>query len=176
MSEQEWRDVCGYVGFYQVSNDGLVKSMVRVKTGRVMKGSVGNHGYRHVCLTVDGKEKHCTVHRLVAQAFIENPENKETVDHIDRDKLNNQVSNLRWATKAENEINKAGRSDTGHKHISKTLNRGRPAFELRISRNYKSVVRKWFPIKGRAESEVLAQVLAYRDMKYNELGIDIVDK
>jgi hypothetical protein len=178
---REWRDVCGwggiYIGKYQVSNDGLVKSTVRVKAGRVLTGGIGNRGYRSVFLYADGNGSRCTFHRLVAEAFIPNPDDKCQVDHIDRDKSNNHVSNLRWATQSENCINTAGRSNTGFKHIYRTHDRrGNPAFHVAIERGSKKVVDKWFPINDRDEAEVLAEALAYRREKYSELGIEVIDR
>jgi len=171
---REWRDIGD--GKYQVSNDGRVMSMAVVKTGRLMKGCVNNCGYQYVKLRVDGKRKFHAVHRLVAEAFVPNAENKYAVDHIDRDKQNNHVSNLRWATRSENNINVAGRSNTGFKHISRTINHGKPGFIVTITRNRKFVVHKQFPITDRDEADVLAEVLAYRNEKCTELAIDICDK
>jgi hypothetical protein len=175
--EQEWRDIEGYggiyVGVYQVSNDGCVR---RVKTGRILKPGPSGNGYLTVHLYADGKPKTCKVHRLVAEAFVPNPDNKPDVDHVDRNKLNNHVSNLRWATGAENNINTAGRTNTGKKHICRTLNhRGKPEFHVAIRRGRKRVVSKWFPIKDRDEAEVLAEADAYRREKYSELGILAID-
>ena len=150
--------------------------MVRVKTGRLMKPSLLSTGYLKVCLCVDDKQNTRTIHQLVAHAFIPNPDDKGEVDHIDRDKLNNHVTNLRWATRAENSINVAGRSNTGIKHISKTLYRGKPAFCVSIYRGGKHVVNKYFYIKDRDEAEVLAEAEAYRNEVCAELGIVIIDK
>jgi hypothetical protein len=178
-NEREWRDVCGwggiYVGLYQVSNDGLVKSTVRVKTGRILKPGL-NRGYLNVGLSVDGKLVTRKVHQLVAQAFIPNPDNKGEIDHIDRDKQNNHVTNLRWATRSENCTNTAGRSNTGLKHISRTLSNGYPAFHVQITRGHKLVVSKRFYIGDRDEADVMAEAVAYRNDKYAELGIQIDDR
>ena len=175
--EQQWRDIEGwggmYVGVYQVSNDGLVKSMARVKTGRILKPAANSAGYRSVGLYVNGKLNTRTVHQLVAQAFIPNPENKYAVDHIDRNKLNNHVTNLRWATRSENAINTAGKTNTGIKHISRAPHRGYPAFRVQIQRGGKRVVNKQFPISGRAEADVLAEAVAYHNERCSELGIQI---
>ena len=93
-----WKDIKGYEGHYQVSDMGNVRSLKRNKN---LKPSPSNHGYLLVDLYKDGKRKMCKVHRLVAQTFIPNPENKPTVDHINTIKTDNRVSNLRWFTRKE---------------------------------------------------------------------------
>jgi hypothetical protein len=174
---REWRDVCGwggmYVGVYQVSNDGCVR---RVKTGWVLKQNDNGNGYRVVGLHVNNKRSNRRIHRLVAEAFIENPDNKPDVDHVDRNKLNNHVTNLRWATRSENCINRAGRSNTGMKHICRTRHEGKPGFRVAIERGRKNVVSKYFPIKDRDEADVMAEAVAYRNEKYAELGEQVDDR
>ena len=97
-----WRTVISdgepYEGF-EVSNLGRIKSLNYRRTGKpkLMTPSDDGCGYLVVHLRKNGESKMCKVHRLVAEAFIPNPENKPTVDHIDRNKLNNFVGNLRWA-------------------------------------------------------------------------------
>ena len=111
MSE-EWRDVVGYEGLYQVSDQGHVKSLERkvrhwrggerIQKERILKPSNDRGGYLLVSLCDGEKRKTYTVHRLVCQAFHENPENKPCVNHIDENKTNNCASNLEWCTYAEN--------------------------------------------------------------------------
>ncbi len=108
--EEIWRDIKGYEGCYQVSSFGNVKSLDRFvhhstsgKTklkGRVLKKGVSSNGYYHVVLCKDGKTKSKTIHQLVAIGFLEHIPcgHKFIVDHIDDDKLNNNVSNLRIRT------------------------------------------------------------------------------
>ncbi len=96
---EEWRDIPGYEGLYQVSSLGRIKRNGRLKTFRKDRG-----GYLTVWLCKDSEQKNFKVHRLVAQAFIPNPENKRTVNHIDGYKHNNVVENLEWATHSENII------------------------------------------------------------------------
>ena len=98
------------VGFnnYQISNFGNVKN---IRTSRVLKPGRGSNGYLIVVLTNDGEKSTKTIHKMVAIAFLENPENKRCVDHQDRCRTNNHISNLRWATSTENSQNRSIRFD-----------------------------------------------------------------
>lgn len=94
-----WKTIEGTNGEYQVSDTGLVKT---TKTGRILRPAVSRHGYERVCLFKMDRERRYRVHRLVAMAFIPNPENLPQVNHIDGNKRNNNVSNLEWVTNEEN--------------------------------------------------------------------------
>ncbi|ADI23905.1 HNH endonuclease family protein [Enterococcus phage EFRM31] len=112
---EEWKDIKGYEGLYQVSNLGRVKSLKFGKE-RILKTGVDRYGYISVNLYKNNKRKLCKVHRLVAQAFIPNHENKPQVNHIDEDKTNNMVSNLEWVTAKEN-VNHGTRNDRVSKAV-----------------------------------------------------------
>lgn len=101
---EEWRDVIGYEGKYQVSNLGNVRSLSYMRTGRIKNLAlhINKHGYVYVALLKDGKHKTCLVHRLVALAFIPNPDGKPCIDHINTIRNDNRVENLRWCTISEN--------------------------------------------------------------------------
>ena len=100
--QEEWRDIIGYEGLYQVSNLGRVKSFWRGRE-RIKKPVKAFNGYLHIELfKKGGKRKGFTVHRLVASAFIPNPLNKREVNHVNGVKTDNRVENLEWATSSEN--------------------------------------------------------------------------
>jgi len=84
---------------YLISNFGNVKS---VKTNRILKPAIASHGYYNVSIRKDKKTYTKLIHKLVAETFIENPDDKQCVDHIDNNKLNNNIDNLRYATPQEN--------------------------------------------------------------------------
>ena len=102
-------------GSYQVSNFGNVKG----KFGKTLKPGTKTGGYLYVVICENGTRRYTSVHRLVALCFLENPENKPEVDHINRNKTDNRVENLRWVTHSENQINVSVQKNNklGHKHI-----------------------------------------------------------
>ena len=119
---------------YFISNFGNVKNN---KTNKIMKQCNHRQGYKKIGLTKNGNRKMFLIHRLVALAFLENPDNKPKVDHIDENKANNNVKNLRWATVQENQSNqgKYKNNTSGFKGVSfnKPLNK----YSAQIHINYK---------------------------------------
>lgn len=99
-----WKDIEGFDGKYQVSNQGRVKSIQKGKW-RLLKQGHGDGRYRQVVLTKNGIRSTRRVHRLVAEAFIQNPDNKPQIDHKDGNCLNNYADNLRWVSPRENTNN-----------------------------------------------------------------------
>lgn len=95
-----FKDIKGYENLYKISNYGNVKSL---KNSIILKPAKNHRGYLHVALYKNNKTKAHRIHRLVAQAFISNPENKPQVNHKDGNKLNNCVDNLEWVTNGENQ-------------------------------------------------------------------------
>ena len=96
--KEEWKDIEGYEGLYRVSNTGKVLSVRRNREFSLNPNPL----YVNVSLSKEGDSKSFSVHRLVAKAFVPNPENKTDVNHIDGNKLNNNSWNLEWTTKSEN--------------------------------------------------------------------------
>ncbi len=110
--EEIWKDIKGYEGLYQVSSLGNVRKLKeRVDKGRchrnlnekLLKPIETYNGYLRVELRKNNNKKRIRIHRLVAETFIPNPENKSEVNHIDGNKHNNKVSNLEWNTRLENQ-------------------------------------------------------------------------
>ena len=124
-----WRTIKDYPK-YQISDAGLVMN----SRGHIMKSCYNGHGYMVLCLYKDNKRRHFKIHRLVAIAFVPNPENKREVDHIDRCKDNNCISNLRWSTRSENLQNVGIRKDntSGHKNIHYRKDTNKFVFEKAI--------------------------------------------
>ena len=101
---EEWKDIQGFEGWYQISNYGNIKSLDRISPGKnnsvrhlkgaFMKLNIDTNGYYIICLHKNKIRYDFKVHRLVAQTFIPNPDNLPEVNHIDGDKLNNHVDNL----------------------------------------------------------------------------------
>lgn len=106
-----WKDVIGYEGLYQVSNLGRVRSLdrydslKRLKKGTILKPLSSRNGYDMVCLWKDGNSKRVLIHRIVAKAFIPNIDDKPCIDHIDTNRRNNNITNLKWCTFKENTNN-----------------------------------------------------------------------
>lgn len=158
MTNEIWKDVIGYEDLYQVSNLGRVKSLDKtikvcrskgkeyqlVVKGRILKSIPIKTGYSQVGLTdKNGKLKVCLLHRLVAQAFIPNPENKPQVNHKDGNGRNNYLSNLEWCTISENGLH--AYRILGHKvwHKGKTGKRTPTARKVRQLNLDGSLVKEW---------------------------------
>lgn len=98
--EETWKSVVGYEGLYEVSSLGRVRSLRKKKF--YYKKYIMNRGYAHTGLSKYNKINNFYFHRLVAQAFIPNPDKKKEVNHIDFNRINNNISNLEWVTRKEN--------------------------------------------------------------------------
>lgn len=111
---EEWKDIKGYEGIYKVSNLGRVKSLkawhgnkyksIYVDIDKIIKPMKEKSGYLKVVLHDKNKKQNKRIHRLVAEAFIENPYNYKCINHIDGNKTNNKANNLEWCTQKYNVI------------------------------------------------------------------------
>jgi len=110
-----WKDVIGYEGYYKISNFGRIMTVRRIENitkfgkattmiinQRLGAITINKQGYPCAILTINGNTKRCLIHRVLAQAFIPNPENKKTVNHKNGIKCDNNLDNLEWATYTEN--------------------------------------------------------------------------
>ena len=116
---------------YMIFEDGMVVN----KHGRVLKPNLNGSGYYQVTLYKNGNIISKRIHRLVGEAYLDNPENKPCIDHIDGDRLNNDLSNLRWATSSENSQNTKIRNDntSGTKNIHWHKQNNRWSYEKKIN-------------------------------------------
>ena len=136
MENEVWKDIEGYEGIYQVSNLGRVRSLDRIcimkngrkrlHKGRIMAFFVGHDGYLIVKLCAKSSKVSYRVHRLVANAFIHNPDNLPLVNHKDENKTNNVASNLEWCTQKYNvnygtTIARLSASHRNHPKLSKPI-------------------------------------------------------
>lgn len=110
MDKEKWKDIKGFEGKYQISSFGRVRTLNWKSSGKIkIMRPYLSRGYLAMTFRLGGagsKQVHPLVHRLVAGAFIDNPDNKPYVNHIDGDRQNNNISNLEWVTRAENERHK----------------------------------------------------------------------
>lgn len=132
-----WKDIAGFEGRYQINEDGNIKNATN---GRILTSALDPDGYKQIGIRKLGERKKYwfKIHRLVALAFLEVPDNYASlqIDHIDRDKTNNNYMNLRWVTNQENCNNRKDTSwstntTTGELHITKYVN----GFMLRINKH-----------------------------------------
>jgi hypothetical protein len=155
---EEWRSVKGYEGSYQVSNLGRIRSVDRVSVnkfgwerrlkGAILKQVVSQSGYYRVSLSCGNRIVNKTVHKLIAEAFIENIDNKSQVNHIDSNKLNNQINNLEWCTQSEN---------TQHSVMSMTFSNSKPVKCTTDGKVFKTIqsAANFYNTHSRSISEVL---------------------
>ena len=119
---EHWREIAGYEELYEVSDKGRVKSLGNNKSRKekILKPQKRTDGYLQVGLHKDGHVKMLKVHRLVAEAFIQNPQGLETVNHKDEVKTNNVASNLEWMTQGDN-VNYGTRNKRAGEALSKQV-------------------------------------------------------
>lgn len=158
LETEEWRDIAGYEGCYQVSNLGRVKSLARQiiindcvtnKKERILKRRIHHSGYVHTGLSKNGIERRCVVHRLVLESFLGKcPDNMEC-NHKNGIRSDNRLSNLEWVTKSQNSI-----------HSYRVLNR--PKNNVKLTPDQVIEIRSAYR-SGKALQKELAEVYGVND-------------
>ena len=164
-THEEWKTVKGYED-YEVSNRGNVRSNKSYHTktkGMFLKPRDNGTGYLTVCLWKGNKRKNHYVHRLVAEAFIENPNNLPQVNHRDYDRHNNDVTNLEWLTRLDNTRYSIGRGRHPRKHNHTTT-----GYQYICKRGNKYRVTIWHKLDKQAKT--LEEAIAIRDKAMKELN------
>jgi hypothetical protein len=131
--DEIWKPIPDFDG-YEASNYGRIRSL-KFKKQKVLKAAVTKDGYHKVGPCKNKKNVKVGVHRLVAMAFLPNPDCKPKIDHIDRNPSNNHLSNLRWCSDGENGANRPGTSITGYKGVHRSLEK----FYAKIYHNRKFI-------------------------------------
>lgn len=123
---KKWKPIIGYEGKYEISTNGEVKSLKRKfqATEKILKPAILKSGYYAVGLSKNGEVRTHLNHRLVAEAFIDNPYGKPQVNHIDEVKTNNNIENLEWVTNKEN-CNHGTKNDWSFKPVIKKSKSGK---------------------------------------------------
>jgi hypothetical protein len=173
--EEIWKPVVGYEGLYEVSNLGRIKS---IRFGeKIMKLRYDKGGYLTAGLTKNNKQTILLVHRIVLKAFVGLPENKQECDHINRNRDDNRLENLRWVTRSKNQLNKTAHGKSKFKGVSYNTfkyNRkdGTYGVLLRIRSsikiNNKTILLGYFETEEQAGE-------AYKTAFKNHYGYDYID-
>lgn len=139
---------------YEVSSSGIVRSVPRdygagvIDRPRILSISANKQGYLRCTLSKDGKKSYHFIHRIVASAFIPNPQAKPCVNHIDRDVTNNHVTNLEWVTHSEN---------THHGICRELISRAVSREIEQIDANTGELIKRWPSLKAASEGTGIAQ-------------------
>jgi len=155
MNDEIWETINGFE-HYSVSSLGNVRND---KTGRVLKPRKEGGGYYTVVLCLKGIQKTHKIHRLVGDHFIENPENKRCIDHINHERTDNRAENLRWATTSENNMNASIKSNNTSGYPGVYFDKRRNKWVARISINGKETQLGYFltieeAIEARKQAEI----------------------
>jgi len=171
---ERWADIPDYPK-YQVSDHGRVWSFNKRKNG-VMETNPNNCGYAQITLCKDNTKSQRLVHRLVGLAFLgECPAEGYTIDHIDRNKLNNHYTNLRWASKSDQSSNNNGWGQFPHKHITTGNKKDRNGNLRVLYRIAINIPDKKFSQFCSKKKWTYDQVVERRNEIYASLGIERVD-
>ena len=164
--KEEWKIIKEFKD-YEISNFGNVRRCTpcrRANIGKIIRSTINNSGYHCVTLRKDGKSYCKTIHRLVAEAYISNPNNYSDVDHIDRNKSNNTIPNLRWISHKDN-MNNYDRSNA----IKKQKETCRIKRELKKQILKEKVIKyRCYEINGK-EYKTITDIVKETKKTYNEI-------
>ena len=164
------KDIKGFEDCYSIDCYGGVFSK---KRNIMMKPRIDRYGYPRIGLYKNGIQKHINIHRLLGLNFLPNPDNLPTIDHIDGNPLNNDLTNLRWASHTTQSINHTNcRNNKYPLHIS--YHTGDKRFRVKIQLD-KTTYEKWIPVRDNDKEEVLQQAIEYRDQLYKDLNLTIIE-
>jgi len=155
-------DIIGYEGLYKIYDDGSVYSLYN---NRFLKLCIDSSGYLRANLCKNGKNKTTRVHKLVTRHFIGERPNGMDIDHKDKNKLNNKISNLRYVTRSENMKNKFVSGKIPYRNIGECCNGFRIDIWLNRKCIFRKCCRKWS----------LEDAIKVRNEAYIKLGIEIDD-
>lgn len=171
IQEEIWKDIVSCEGKYQASNLGRIKSLGNNKhrKEKILKLGKTTNGYLQTSLCKKGIDKMYKVHRLVAMAFIPNPENKPQVNHKDGNKQNNHIDNLEWVTSSENKIH-AYRNNLCHPQIGSNHHNSKllESDVLDIRKKYKSTeyTQKELAIMFNVEPSNISSIIRMKAWKH----------
>ena len=148
------REIEGYNGNYMIDMSGNVLS---VRRGKLLTPYTVKDGVQKVCLRKDGKAKAESVHRLVALTFLSNPDSKPQVDHIDGNKHNNKLENLRWCTNEENQEFRSQQNNDGSSSVSSRIKFGDTVYN-----SISSLARYLASIRGSKSETIRKELKAVR--------------
>lgn len=144
---------------YEVSDHGRVRN---VNTGYILNPGVGSRGYKRVILCQDGKRKRMSVHRIVAEAFLDNPNEYKCVDHIDRNRTNNMLDNLRYASHQMNACNATSQGSVKFAGVSKRKYRQHFYYTACVSDDDGKTRKKQFSCNKLGDTEALRRAKQWR--------------
>ena len=163
MPREMWKPVVGYETFYEVSNLGRVRNVRRGY--KIVKSYTNKGGYQRVQLSHDKKKLNYMVHRLVADAFLRKPKNKDVINHKDFNRSNNSVKNLEWVTFKENSHYSMDHMVQARLKVTMSCTKyhnihpNRDHFQVRVKRYGKEIINKTLP--------TLEEAIKYRNMVLN---------
>jgi hypothetical protein len=182
MSKEKWKDIVGYVGYYQISNLGRVKSIERFITasngfdrlinGCILKSQIIG-GYFTVTLCINHTQKMYKVHRLLAEYFIPNPLNLPHVNHVDNDQLNNDLSNLEWVSIRENNLHRYLFEKTSSKYPGVYYNKEARLFRAQIQVDGKKIYLGKFEDEKEAGNAYRQALIKYNIINRYSLNLQL---